>query len=327
MVKLKTILKIVFSLGLLSYLIYQANPEKILAILSRIWTGGHSIYIFLAIITFTLAIIVYAYRWQVLLKGYNTHIGLNKLFKFYLIGLFFNNFLPTGIGGDITRIYNLIQESGDRTIGFASVMTERLLGITSTLILTLFSLTWLLGSFSTNRILYINIVLLILIILFFYLVFNRKYPESLAQKVKNIKLFKFGERIDKLFEAIRYFHDKKIVYIKVITVSLFAQALVIIMHYFCVLALDLDISILYLFLVVPVTFLLTMLPSINGLGVRDGGFVFLLGKKGISTAASLSLSFLAIIVPMIVSIVGAILFVIQKRNSKIEDIKNVEKII
>jgi len=99
------------------------------------------------------------------------------------------------------------------------------------------------------------------------------------------------------------------------------------MHYFCVLALNLEVSILYLFLVVPVTFLLTMLPSINGLGVRDGGFVFLLGKKGISTAASLSLSFLAIIIPMIVSIAGAILFIIQKKNSKIEDIKSVEKTI
>jgi len=325
MVKFKTILKIVFSLGLLTYLIFLANPEKILVIISRIWSGGNVVYVLLAIISFTFAILVYAFRWQVLLKGYNINVGLIKLFKFYLIGLFFNNFLPTGIGGDITRIYNLIQESDDRTVGFASVMTERLLGITSTLILTLLSLTWLLGSFSTNRILYINIILLLLILLFFYLVFNRKYPESFAEKVKSVQVFKFGERIDKLFEAIRYFQDKKMVYVKVISVSLFAQALVIIMHYFCVLALNLEVSILYMFLVVPVTFLLTMLPSINGLGVRDGGFVFLLGKKGISTAASLSLSFLAIVVPMIVSIAGAILFVIQKKKTKIEDIKSVEK--
>jgi uncharacterized protein (TIRG00374 family) len=327
MVKLKTILKIVFSLGLLSYLIYQAEPEKIFSIINRIWTGGNFIYVIFAIITFKIAIVVYAFRWQVLLKGYGIHIGILMLFRFYLIGLFFNNFLPTGIGGDITRIYNLIQEAGDRTIGFASVMIERILGITSTLILTMFSLTWLLGSFSTNRILYINILLLIFILLFFYLVFNRKYPESLAEKVKKIKLFKFGERIDKLFEAIRYFQDKKIVYIKVISVSLFAQVLVILMHYFCVLALKIDVSIFYLFLVVPVTFLLTMLPSINGLGVRDGGFVFLLGKKGISNAAALSLSFLAIIVPMIVSIAGAILFIIQKKKSKLEGIKSVEKTI
>ena len=327
MVKLKTIIKIVFSLGLLAYLIHLAEPEKIFSIISRIWTGGQFIYVLLAILTFTFALVIYAYRWQVLLKGYNVHVSVFKLFKFYLIGLFFNNFLPTGIGGDITRIYNLIQEAGDRTIGFASVMTERLLGITSTLILTLFSLTWLLGSFSTNRILYLNIGLLIFILLFFYLVFNRMYPESLAEKIKKIKLFKLGERIDKLFEAIRYFQDKKIVYVKVISVSLFAQALVIIMHYFCVLALGLDVSVLYLFLVVPVTFLLTMLPSINGLGVRDGGFVFLLGKKGISTAAALSLSFLAIIIPMIVSIAGAFLFILQKKNSKKGDIQSVEKTI
>lgn len=327
MVKIKTILKIIFSLGLLAYLIYMAEPAKILAVISRIWTEGRFVYVISAILTFSLAIVIYAYRWQVLLRGYNVHVSVIQLFKFYLIGLFFNNFLPTGIGGDISRIYNLIQESNDRTIGFASVMTERLLGITSTLILTLFSLTWLLGSFSSNRILYLNIILLVFILSFFYLVFNKLYPETLADKIKRFQVFKIGERIDKLFEAIRYFQDKKIVYVKVIIVSLFAQILVITMHYFCVLALDLDVSILYLFLVVPVTFLLTMLPSINGLGVRDGGFVLLLGKKGISTAAALSLSFLAIIVPMIVSIAGAILFVMQKKKIKTGDFKNVEESI
>lgn len=325
MAKLKTTIKVIFSLGLLIYLIYLANPQKILEIISRIWTGGHIIYFLLAIQTFIIALIIYAWRWQVLLRGYQLNISIIQLFNFYLIGLFFNNFLPTGIGGDIIRIYSLIQKAGERTIGFASVMTERLLGIASTLVITLISLIWLLGSFSTNRILYINIFLLCIILLFFYLVLNRKYPDSFAEKGKKIKLFKLGERIDKLFEAIRFFQNKKIVYVKVILISLLAQALIILMHYFLVLALSLDISLLYLILVVPLTFLLTMLPSINGLGVRDGGFVFLLSREGISTAGALSLSFMAIIIPMLVSCAGAILFVMQKKKLKLEEIKFVEK--
>jgi len=320
---LKTILKVIFSLGLLSYLVYLANPQKIIETMNRIGQGGNSFYIILAILIFIIALFVYAWRWQVLLKGYNVEIGIIPLFKFYLIGLFFNNFLPTGIGGDVARIYSLVQITGDRTVGFASVMTERLLGITSTLLLALFSLVWLLGSFSTNKILYLNVGLLIMILLFFYLVLNRKYPASLAEKIKKINLFKFGERIDKLFEAIRYFQDKKIVYVQVVLVSLFAQLLVIVMHYFIVLALDLEITFLYLVLAVPVTFLLSMLPAINGIGVRDGGFVFLLAKKGISTAGALSLSFLAILVPMLVSIGGAFLFIVQKKKLKLEDMKSV----
>ncbi len=323
----KTIIKILFSLGLLSYLVYLAEPQKIFIILSRIWSGGNFVFLVLAIFSFIIALIIYAWRWQVLLKGYNIKINLFILFRFYLIGLYFNNFLPTGIGGDITRIYNLIQIAGDRTTGFASVMIERMLGITSTLILTLFSLIWLLSSFGTNRILYLNLGLLCLILLFFYLVFNRKYPESFANTIKKIQIFKLGERIDKLFDAIRYFQDKKIIYVQVILISLMAQALVILMHYFLVLALNLDISFLYLLLVVPITFLLTMLPSINGLGVRDGGFVFLLAKKGISTAGALSLSLLAIIIPILVSLWGAVLFILQKKQTKLEDGEIVEKSI
>jgi hypothetical protein len=68
-----------------------------------------------------------------------------------------------------------------------------------------------------------------------------------------------------------------------------------------------------------------MLPSINGLGVREGGFVFLLGRIGISEAAAVSLSFTTILIPMIVSIAGGFLFILQKKIPNKEDIENVEK--
>ena len=90
-------------------------------------------------------------------------------------------------------------------------------------------------------------------------------------------------------------------------------------------ALNIQVSLLYLFFVVPITFLLTMLPSINGLGVREGGFVFLLGRIGISEAAAVSLSFATILIPMVVSIAGGILFIMQKKIPNKEDIENVEK--
>jgi glucose uptake protein GlcU len=69
-----------------------------------------------------------------------------------------------------------------------------------------------------------------------------------------------------------------------------------------------------------------MLPSINGLGVREGGFVILLGKIGVSEAAAVSLSFLSILIPMIISIAGGILFMMQKKIPDKKDLENVEKI-
>ena len=97
------------------------------------------------------------------------------------------------------------------------------------------------------------------------------------------------------------------------------------MTFFLAQALDIQVSLMYLFFVVPITFLLTMLPSINGLGVREGGFVFLLGKIGVTEAAAISLSFTTILIPMVISIAGGILFMMQKNLPKKEDIENVGK--
>ena len=64
-----------------------------------------------------------------------------------------------------------------------------------------------------------------------------------------------------------------------------------------------------------VTFIITILPSINGIGIREFGFISLLSKAGVSNATALSLSFLNLIIPMILSLSGAVLFVLQKHKS------------
>jgi hypothetical protein len=80
-----------------------------------------------------------------------------------------------------------------------------------------------------------------------------------------------------------------------------------------------EVSFSYLFVVVPVSFILTMLPSINGVGVRELGYVKLLGNVGVADAAAISLSFMNLIVPMLISISGAFLFVIQKKREQKEE--------
>jgi uncharacterized membrane protein YbhN (UPF0104 family) len=87
------------------------------------------------------------------------------------------------------------------------------------------------------------------------------------------------------------------------------------MNYVLAHALKIEISITYLFLVVMVTFIITILPSINGIGIREFGFISLLSRAGVSNAIALSLSFLNLIIPMILSLSGAVLFVLQKHKS------------
>lgn len=200
MIKLKTFLKVLLSVLLLGYLVYKAEPMKIVEVLGQVWYNDRMVYLLLATGIYLLATIIYTWRWQILVKACGLQVVTwLDLFRFYLIGLFFNNFLPTSIGGDVFRIYHLIEKSGDRTAGFTSVLTERLLGIASTLILTLISLFLLSSQLNDNRLIYIAAGLLVVIITFFILVFNDHFLQMAEQLVKPLKVLRLGERIMKFF--------------------------------------------------------------------------------------------------------------------------------
>ena len=325
MPNLRTILKAVVSLGLLGYLIYLADPVKILEVLDQVWYENGLIYLSIAASLFLLSLLVLSFRWQILVSGYGLKVPTRLLFKYYLIGLFFNNFLPTGIGGDVLRIYNLIQASGERTVSFASVMTERLLGISSTLILALLSIILLYEEINNHLLLYLVLGMISLVLLFFAVVFSKKLATPIEKLTKRITLFRLGDRIQKFLDAIRFYSDSKIIYFKILIISLAGQILIIIKAYCLSLALGIEVNPIYMFLVVPLAIILSMLPSINGIGFRDGAYVILLAKVGVSKAAALSLSFLTLFIPILISISGGILFMLQKKNVREEEVTIVEK--
>jgi len=316
---LKNIIKVIISVGLLTYLVYQADPQKILQVFANIGHSNGFLYLSLAIIFQLLSILIMAMRWQKLLEGYGHQVRLRRLSGFYLIGLFFNNFLPTSIGGDVIRIYKVVEDTDDRTSGFASVIIERMLGIAATLSLAIFALFFISRQFHSQKLLVISILLFLSIIMFFIFIILKRPFKLLLRLFDKFTFFNVGEKFNKLFEAIHYFSAKRRILLYVFLYSIASQVAIILMNYFLVLAFNLNVSILYLFMVVPVTFVLTILPSINGVGIRDLGFVSLLSRIGLSSAAALSLSFMNLFIPMIISITGAVLFVIQKRKSNAGD--------
>jgi hypothetical protein len=266
-----------------------------------------------------------SFRWKIILKNYDVPIQIKRLSGFYFIGLFFNNFLPTSIGGDIVRIYKVIGDTENRTAAFASVILERIIGIAATLFLAITSLYYISHFFSDSRILYTSIILFSIIIIFFVIILQKKPVEFLIGLFDKITLLNIGEKIVKLLTAIYFLKGKKRVFLAVFTLSLLSQVAIVFMNYTLAFALNIKVDLGYLFLVVPITIILTMLPSINGVGVRDGGYIFLLGKIGVSGAAAISLSFMNLIIPMILSLFGGLLFLLQRKNSLINEVKILEK--
>ena len=92
----------------------------------RSWQPGPD-GIALAIALIVLALLVSAIKWRILLRAQVATISLPYLFNTYLVGLFFNNFLPSNVGGDVARIADIAKRTGKAPEATASVIGERLI--------------------------------------------------------------------------------------------------------------------------------------------------------------------------------------------------------
>lgn len=305
------IIRVLISLGLLLYLIYLSDVPQIIDLIKSL----NPFSILLAIGAFLFSILLLSKRWHLLLNSYGIFIKYHKLFVFYLIGLFFNNFLPTTIGGDLSRAYYLAQESSARSASIGTVFLERVIGLFSTLSLAFIALFWSIEYFHSKRIVYVTVFLVILVSLFLAVVMSRRLYRRFNGIISLITFYNIGDKIIKVFDILHYYRDKKIVLAKAYFYSVSSQIAFIIMNFVLARGLGLmEISLGYLFLVVPVTFVIGLLPSINGLGVRDTGYVILLMRLGLEPSQILSLSFSVIIIPILVSVLGGIFFLFYRHQ-------------
>jgi uncharacterized membrane protein YbhN (UPF0104 family) len=73
---------------------------------------------------------LYVFKWGLVLDGMGLRVPFWRLAEQYLLGIFFNNFLPTMIGGDAARVYYLGRQEGYATVA-TSVLVDRGLGFLS----------------------------------------------------------------------------------------------------------------------------------------------------------------------------------------------------
>ena len=81
---------------------------------------------FLAIV---LEMPVNAMKWFWSLRLHDQRFRWNYLFRIGCMSFFFNNFLPSAIGGDVYRVYRTWSGAGDKSAAISAVVVERLVGV------------------------------------------------------------------------------------------------------------------------------------------------------------------------------------------------------
>ncbi len=138
--------RVALSLVALAILFRRVGGEGVLLALRQARIG----LLVLAFALFLIGDVVRAFRWRALLQGLELHPPFRQLLTLYLVGGFFNTFLPSGFGGDVVRVLELgripraasltpgpVPGPGVRTAALGTVLVDRLTGILSLLALGL----------------------------------------------------------------------------------------------------------------------------------------------------------------------------------------------
>ena len=125
--------KIAVSLALLTYLF---STTDLGALEGRV-RSADLLDLLAAVTCFFAMLGVATWRWQLLLEALGRAAPLRSLGASYLIATFFNNFLPSNIGGDIVRIRDGSKLTGSTTASLAVVGIDRVLGFGALYVLSL----------------------------------------------------------------------------------------------------------------------------------------------------------------------------------------------
>jgi uncharacterized protein (TIRG00374 family) len=299
-------IKVFVSFALIALIFYKINFTEWLSIIRSANISGLSVAFLLVVFS----IVISALKWQILLNCLNVKVPIQKLTVSYFVGLFFNNFLPTNIGGDVVRIYDVGKYTGKKTEAAASVIVERIL---AGFALGLTALIAVFISFDRSKsFLWLIISFLLLCVIFLLLAMNRSILHYLNDKLLP-GLFNIKERARDVAEAIHKCSINKNLVARVLIWSLVFQLVVVLVNYLIFLSLGVRVSLVYCLIFIPLISALSLLPiSVNGLGVREGAYIFFFSKVGLNSAQSVSASLVFFVLVVLTSLIGGIAFAWQR---------------
>ena len=267
------IVQLAVSFLLFGFLLLQIDLGVLFRAILKIKIG----YLLIALVLFPLGQLVSVIKWRSLARPLGIHRDFKPMAGLYYIGSFFSFVMPTSFGGDITRSFYLSPDAGKTRISFLSVLVERGSGVVSHLILASIVMLTPVGSSLPSFLRFgfpvFSLLALIFIALLPWIV------RSTRTRLREI-VYK---------DLIIFWKKPRIGFIAVLYSMLFHTVLVMV-HVCVTQALSLSIPFSYHFITVSLASLAALLPSFNGIGIRDAVYIYLLSYVGVSPAHGLLFS-------------------------------------
>ena len=299
---------------LIGLIVRQIGIQELIDLMMQI----NRFWLFIALTVFTFSHLLGSFQWWILLRHQQVKISIRTTIGFYFVGLFFNNFLISQLGGDLFRVADIHRYAKDDAAAVTTVFLDRLAGLFVMSTLAIFSAPWILfqGRLGPEMNVIYSAILLgwVFIIL---LLFNYSFTRPVAKMIRKIMPGKVMFKTREIYWKIHKFGRQPSLLFRVITISLVVQSCRILTHYFLARSLGVQVSMLYFFLFIPIIAIIASMPiSLGGLGVREQTGVLLFATAGMASSQAASMEFLAYLVAIVTSIPGGFVFAFRRKVEK-----------
>jgi uncharacterized membrane protein YbhN (UPF0104 family) len=306
---LTLIVKVVVSVGLLTLLISRSDAP-------RLWEYVRSaslVWLASALGVYFLMVLASAWRWGLLLNAQGVAVFPRTLVGSFLVATFFNNFLPSNIGGDVIRIADTARPAGSKTLATSVVLVDRGIGLLGLVLLAAVSgsivgdngaspvpasLLWV--GFAGATLAAAPALLAPSLVIRLLGPLRRLNPEWV------------GARLDRLTGVLDRFRKAPGALAGCFAGAVVVQVLLVGFYAAIAHAIGVRISPRHMAVLVPVSFLVQMAPlSVNGFGLREATFSFYFARLGLPIEAALAISLLGAGLVMLFSLSGAVVYVVR----------------
>ncbi len=256
---------------------------------------------------FLVSQVILAFRWWLFMRSSNIQIPLWSATKLTFLGLYFNNFLPGSIGGDLVRAWYVAKHTDRRMAAVISVFVDRLLALLGTILMALTGvmLAGQEGLFvaSDKKKDYMGLILehrhLILAVLAVVVMLSVGLAAVPAVRVRlkalYLKALQHGKSaFVHLLEAGILFVKKPLLGPGALMLTFLLQGIVILSMWFLGMEMGIPTSMEGYFVFLPVMWVVGSVPiSIAGIGIMEGGLIVLFtqfGGASLEAATALALS-------------------------------------
>jgi uncharacterized protein (TIRG00374 family) len=299
---------VLVSLGVLALILTKIDLQEVLPVLAAMdWLPFLG-----ALALFLSGSLVRAYRWGSLVWALGVQVRWRRLVFLYFVGAFFSQILPTGVGGDAVRMYELSRDDHRAAAAISSVLVDRFLGL---LVLFAMALLALLGGYRLvtpgERLLIAALFVVSLVAA--GLVLQRKWLEALGRRLGAGRLLRRFKILDELYQSLHVYGPPAL--LRATAASVVWNLILILGYYLLGQAVGVHLDLWYYFLLVPIISVFLMLPSLGGLGVREGVTLVVFTQVGVEEPRAMALGLAYLLTLWLTALLGAALYILQGLRS------------